>query len=203
MNHLSGIQRNKMRVCGEKENREIRTITPQCLIKYENLSIFKPSHMFPKAKKSVGPFKCDPKIPLSKGELKLLAKQPKFSVRQEIKEIEVLAEFERMLSKHRFNENSLKEEQNGATNNTEGTGTQEEERKKLLEKLWDRNESRFIFNPLRKSINFNKARPTDYILNKHMTLPKPLSMDEELECEIKRRELMDTYRKFVIKKQKG
>ena len=56
MDHLSGIQRNKMRVCGEKENREIRTITPQCLIKYENLSIFKPSHMFPKAKKSVGPF---------------------------------------------------------------------------------------------------------------------------------------------------
>ena len=70
----------------------------------------------------------------------------------------------------------------------------------MINKIWDENESRFIFNPMRRTINFNKARPTDYVLNKHINLPKPLPIEKELECEIKRRELLDAYKKFKMER---
>ena len=99
----------------------------------------------------------------------------------------MLAETERMLTKHRMNENNTIQKKR---KNDIGTGRKDEEkrtgnpktREELIQDLWNENQERFIYNPLKGSVNFNKARPTDYILNKHTNLPKPLEMEKEIDC---------------------
>ena len=84
----------------------IRTDPHSRLNMYKDLTIFKPSTEFPKPANPVGPFICKKEIKLSEDELRILSKQPKFSVRGNIDEIDMLAETERMLAKHRLNENT-------------------------------------------------------------------------------------------------
>ena len=67
--------------------------------------------MFPKPTRSMGPFICEVNIKLFEDEIKILSKQPKFSVREDITEIGVLAEIERMLSKHRMNEDTYRKKE--------------------------------------------------------------------------------------------
>ena len=61
---------------------------------------------------------------------------------------------------------------------------------------WEENVERFTFKPIEKTINFNMARPTDYILNKHINMPKPLSVEDELECELRRRGYMKAFKEY-------
>ena len=81
----------------------------------------------------------------------------------------MLQETERMLIKHRINEETR---ENKEKDKKEGVYTErkaeihpdspKEERKQLLDSLWNENKERFIYNPLEKVVNFNKARATDY-----------------------------------------
>ena len=50
----------------------VHTVVPESLIKYKDLTIFKPSDQFPKKADPTGPFLCDPRIKLSKDEVKIL-----------------------------------------------------------------------------------------------------------------------------------
>ena len=69
----------------------------------------------------------------------------------------------------------------------------EEERKRRILRIWDENKSCCIFNPLRKNIDFNKAKPTDYTINKHIHLPKPLPVEEEFQCKIRKKSYMKAF----------
>ena len=201
--HLTNVQRKRQ----EHQKKTIQTVTPLNLRKYSSLTIFEPSTSFPEREKSLGPYICDPNIALSQEEREILSKQPKFSVREEIKEIEVLAETERMLVKHRLNENSTKMKKK-QKNKLHGLLFQtqqqeikkgmekEKEREKRISEVWKDNESRFIYNPLKGNIDFNSARPTDYTINKHMYLPKPLSIEEEFECEIRKKKYMSAFKEY-------
>ena len=70
-------------------------------------------------------------------------------------------------------------------------------RKLNLDRTWKENEDRFLYNPFTKQIDFRKLRPTDYKLNKHINLPKPLSVEQEIECELRRRDYMKSFDQFT------
>ena len=69
-----------------------------------------------------------------------------------------------------------------------------------LEKTWKENEKRFLYNPFTKEIDFRNFRPTDYTLNKHINLPKPLSVEQELDCEVRRRDYMKAFDNYIKSK---
>ena len=122
----------------------IKTNPHSRLYRYKDLTIFKPSSEFPKPMKSVGPFICDKKIKLSGDEVRILSKQPKFSVRENMNEIEMLAEAERMLAKHRMNESTYRKKREKEENlkavaqgekETEKDGSKEALRENLINDL--------------------------------------------------------------------
>ena len=138
--HLTKIQREKDRDLNERKKMKIQTTTPNSLRHYESLTIFKPSNQFPRPKPRVGPYICDPKIKHTPEELIILSKQPKFSVREEIRDLGMLQETERMLIKHGINEETR---ENKERDKKEGiyterkieihTDSPKEERKRLLD----------------------------------------------------------------------
>ena len=100
IDHLLRVQQKFLKGSSKKEKekiKKIQTIVPNCLSKYGDLTIFKPSSDFPKPAKAVGPFICNPNIKLSKEEMSILQKQPKFSLRENITDIEVASEIEKMM----------------------------------------------------------------------------------------------------------
>ena len=80
---------------------------PQRLAAYDGLHVFRDPKDFPKKNKPLGPFICDAKIKLSEDELKILSKQPKFSIMGDKKRTDMLLESEKMLGKHRFKDGPL------------------------------------------------------------------------------------------------
>ena len=203
---------------------------PQRLSAYKDLTIFKDPKAFPKKQKPLGPFICDPRIALSDDEMKILCKQPKFSVMGEVLEADMLLETEKMLGKHRYQDglSARKKrkaditaadtrqvgpsiglparggELNGPSNgpltrggSIEKTDCSVERRHQDLLRIWQENEDRFLYNPLKNKLDFRGFRPTDYTLNKRITLPKPLKVDQELECEIRRRDFMNAFSQYT------
>ena len=75
--------------------------------------------------------------------------------------------------------------------------------KELRDDLWAHQKNRMSFNPLDKSLNFNNMNATDYKLNKRINLPKPLSIDEEFRCEIRRRAYIKSFKDFKNVKQES
>ena len=207
---------------------------PDNLKEYKDLVIFRNSNELPKKNAPLGPCIYNKEIKISKDELKILSKQPKFSIMGDVARTEMLLETEKMLGKHRFNENSkssnkdsvttaridsdtLKSPSNGLLarggdnigpstglparggNNMGATRNNvETERQQNLWKVWQENENRFIYHPLKEKIDFRCVRPTDYTLNKRINLPKPLKVENELECEIRKREYMQTFDNYVL-----
>ena len=83
------------------------TIPPRSLREFGGLSIFGKPCDLPKADRSLGPFCCDPSISLTRGEISILSKDPNFSIGFEPNHKQFQVEVQRMLSKHRVNENII------------------------------------------------------------------------------------------------
>ena len=85
----------------DKENRRpnFNESIPKNLSAYRQLNIFKHPKDFPKKNDPLGPFICDLSIKLSDDELKVLSKQPKFSIMGDVSRVDMLLETERMLGK--------------------------------------------------------------------------------------------------------
>ena len=173
------------------------TIPPKRLSKYQTLSIFGNKDSLPSKVPVKGPFICDPRISLTKGELELLSKDPKFSITSEPTDTEFKTEYERCLAKHRFNVNSEKnrknQQQNCAIDLDDIDKDSDLEKLDRLYCMFNTCKDRYIYNPVKNSIRFSGRRATDYKHNKSIRLPKPLSNDQEFECEIRRRKYQETF----------
>ena len=188
------------------------TRVPDRLSEYSSLPILRSAKEMPKPQALMGPFLCSPDIKLSRGEKQILSKDPKYSLMVKCNSTECTVETERMMSKHRYNENMNRK------NNSEVSGTltkhlvedklcehleanvnskNSSDDSDLLKKTWEKELHRHIFNPFDKTLNFNKRRPTDYKLNTRVKLPKPLSEKEEFHCEMKRQQYSDTMDEFI------
>ena len=187
------------------------TIPPRYLGEFASLSVFGTAGDLPKPNKPLGPFICCRSIKLNRGEHDLLSKDPKFSLKQEPTELSFSTEIERMNSKHRYGASSKKTEMNIQTmgmtsikdqdkpyhdDRTDTLKKAHDGRTDTLQKIFEENEQRFTFNPIEKTVKFTHKRPTDYKLNRHVKLPRPLSTDQEFECETRRRSYIKAFRKY-------
>ena len=77
------------------------------------------------------------------------------------------------------------------------TPDKETVRKEKINKIWSEMRNSFIYDPLRESVCFINRRPTDYKMNKHVNLPKPLSAESEFECELRRKEFSEVFDKYI------
>ena len=112
-----------------------------------------------------------------------------------------------MLSKHRINENMAEAKQRTSLRIDHDLITDNYDKNMRMDRLHEifhNQKNRYVFNPLDKSIGFNKRNASDYKMNKSIKLPKPLSSEKEFECEVKRREYEKAFLRYksIEKKKK-
>ena len=66
-----------------------------------------------------------------------------------------------------------------------------------IETEWNKVKDSTVYDPLANRIDFNMRKPTDYKLNKRITLPKPASVDTEFDCEKRRRVYLSCMTEYV------
>ena len=176
------------------------TKVPRRLIDYAELCIFKTPKDLPEKEPSLGPYVCDPSIKLSEEEIMILNKDPKFSLMEDINDVDFRIELEKMLYKHRINENG-KKRINKSQKDKIKTFHSEKDNDKDLDKwaLWKDCKHRYIYDPFKKDINFNWRRVTDYKMNKRIMLPKALDPEAEFQCETRRRKFWSVFNKYKQK----
>ena len=200
----------------EKVRNKIHSIVPKRFQQYRDLLIFKPPESFPIAENPLGPFVCDKSIKLSENELLVLKKDPKFSVRSQLKDEEFFVETHKALSKHRYRNSKWGKEKQSysgelkhwlSLNNPveeeqvdrKFKGSKEVKRIEKIDKIWEESKSKYTYNPKTKTLSFLERKPTDYKLNKYVNLPKAIDDEGEFQCEIKKRkylQALDDFRKL-------
>ena len=207
--HYTLKQKQKIVKCARKKKNFIkRTEVPENMKDFKKLVVFKDPCDLPRPQKPKGPFICDHTIKLDPEELVILNKDPKFSICRKVELLNFLLEVEKMLSKHRYSRSGVKNKENldrikcitsdrvqqlleeaNIDNSLDHVS-----RRREIKKRWEEEKHRFVFNPLTQTINFNSRRATDYKLNKNVNLPKPLTCEEEFECETRKQAFIETYK---------
>ena len=178
-----------------------KTVPPKFLAEYGDLRIFSDPKHFPKKESLIGPFIGDKNIKLSRGEKKLLSRDPKYALRQEVDKTDFRIEIEKMNVKRKYGAQSEKEKEmdtDGEKITSNKSLTPDEE----LKALWEEERKRIVFDPIINKINLNNRRPTDYKHNKRIILPRPATTDIEFECEKRRRYYLRTFSTFKKKEEK-
>ena len=89
----------------ERNKREPKlSPVPKNLSAYKDLSAFGPPSDLPKKEKLKGVYICDPNICLSDEELRVLERDPKYSLMLQVDRVEFDTELERMMWKDRYND---------------------------------------------------------------------------------------------------
>ena len=138
-----------------------------------------------------GPFIAHDSIQLTEDERDLLAKNPKFALRKGVSEHDFMLESEKMLSKLKYGW----EEELDATVTSDTTSESEVESSDL-NSLWLETQGRATYNLETQTVDFANLLPSDYKLNRNISLPKPLPKPQEMECEFIREGLRDVFRKY-------
>ena len=189
------------------------TKVPERLREYSDLPVFGTSKDLPTPQVPTGPFICDGRIELNKQELCILSKDPKFSLMEECTESSFKLEMERMFAKNRFNKYNEKLSDGGVrkkeAENAEGPKVIKDI-ELIKREMWSKVSHRYIYDPFSKVIDFSHRRPTDYKFNARIKLPKPMDVESEFTCELKRREYIKTFKSYTtsrskefLKKKKG
>ena len=173
---------------------------------YSELSIFGLAHDLPRPEKSLGPYICDKNLVLSKGEHNLLSLDPKFNLTFEPTNYAFQVELERMVAKHRMSQykntraTKLSEQLGVGSNRIETELVTESVEKNIrldrLNNIFHETKNSYIYNPIDKTVCFNKRKATDYKLNRSINLPRPMNGDDEYQCEIKKREYWKMFEKY-------
>ena len=134
---------------------------PDGFEKYKDLIIFGGPKRIPFPAPTLGPFVCNKRIKLSKEELLVLGKDPKFSLAFEPTEMIFLTELERMATKQRYNVNQQnnKKKKSVVSSLRLDIGPEGKVPKDSITKLnevFRENQDKFIFNPINNMMNFNK-----------------------------------------------
>ena len=204
--HYLKVQKPNLQVKVEqKPKNDSPTVPPGKLGEYCDLSIFGNVGELPKPEKSLGPFICDSSIKLTTAERELLSKDPKFCIGFEPDKNSFQVEIQRTLSKHRINETKQELSNKALREGVKtcrldhgelGPDVTENLKKDRLHEIFEDQKNRYIYNPIDMSICFNKRSASDYKMNKSIKLPKPLSNDQEFQCEIKKREYERAFQKY-------
>jgi len=138
-----------------------------------------------------GPFIAHDSIQLTEDEKDLLARNPKFALRKGVSEHGFMLESEKMLSKLKYGW-----EEKLDTTVTSDTTSGLEVKTSDLNSLWLETQGRATYDMETQTVDFTKLLPSDYKLNRNISLPKPLPKPQEMECEFIREGLRDVFRKY-------
>ena len=212
--------RNKIDHLLEKEqlNNVIREAPGETSELLSGLSIFSPSQNELKPEPPTKPFVCDKSIELSPNELKLLARGPKYMVRDELSAEDFEVELEKMIAKKKldtaFNKDDLKMDELGKVSaphadqqlcENSGKSDMGKINNSKLSKannsniLWEEQANNMVYNIKDKSFNFGNLRATSYKHNKNVFLPQPESSDIEKNHEYRKSEMRRIFKRAVHK----
>ena len=153
------------------------------------------------------PFICDPSIKLNSNELKLLARGPKFMVREDVKEGDFEVELEKMIAKKKLDSAFSKDDLGGMESSQENVENSEHGRRTLAEavksdcnlgeKLWEEQTGNMVYNIKTKTFDFGNMRATQYKHNKQVFLPDPESIENETNHEYRKSESRRIFSRVV------
>ena len=154
------------------------------------------------------PFMCDPTISLSDDELNLLAKGPKFMVRESLSKEEFGLELEKMVAKKKYDSQFKMEDDNtdDSQNETDPSRRYPQSNDNQLETdlgekinnfskldkmgiLWEENASKMVYNHRDKVLNLANFQACSYKHNKDIFLPNPESPKKETANEFHKQEM--------------
>ena len=198
------IKRREIRKDHKNQVRAIRIATkkedkmrlPEELRKYQNVKIFSKDAMTKfKAGATIGPVVVglDEDL-LSKDEVTVLCRGPKFCVRRILSEERFLMECEKSYFKVRLEMLDSDLEDTGG-----GDTSEEEEQEKIrIEKAVKlaELEMRTVFNEEEMTLNYGKKRATDCKHNTCVRLPKPKTVKIEQDIELRRQTWRKIYQSF-------
>ena len=183
MNMIKAKNRDKIKNLRKEHEEMIRENSPSSYLpeeckEYEDLRLFRETEIKPEPPKPpviVGD------LILSEEESTVLAKGPKFTLRNILDKGNYLEEVEKAYIKEKYNR----------IGKTEKDGIIIEERNKDSE--WLEKKQSLIYDFEEKNINFGRAKPTGWKGNKRVTLPKGGSAQLEGFLEVRRRQASKIY----------
>ena len=169
----------------KKEDEHEEDTVPEDMSEYAELIVFKKSK-YEELEIPEQEIKVIGDVSLSTEEKQLLKLHPKFSVMEGLKPGGLEAAQEASLAKLRME----KENKNKYQDYTEEERKEDEESEAF---------NRMIFNPKEKIFDNRKRRVTDLKQCSRITLPKPLSTDEESRLEVRKRTNKELYEQYRMK----
>ena len=151
----------------------------------------------------------DDSIVLSEDELAILAKGPKFAVRQKLMKENFKLELEKMVCKQKFGEpqdselnpSLFLEKSSSIDQSSRGTTAGDCKPNSLHNGVsWEEKRSQLVYDFETKNLNPNRLKATDYRFNKTTNLPKPQSTDLELKHELRKAESIKLFDKVTSSK---
>ena len=169
------------------------------------VNLFLPNQITMKPEEPAKPFICDPTIKLDENELAILAKGPKFMIREELTTSEFNLELETMIAKKKYdslfeddcqNENGANEHRsneqltvkNGGSLNFKDTNL-----KQSTVMVWEENSGKMLYDMKSKTLNLANMQATAYKHNKEVFLPNPESPSKETSHEFRKREMLSLF----------
>ena len=178
INHLREKYKNK-------KNEDLSTIPPVDLVKFEDLSVFN-KNLFEAIEVTKPEVITVGEIELSDDEKMVLSLHNKFSVLENLKPGDIDADIEASIAKLRMEKKKEKDYEDYTP-----------EERAEDEELGAKN--RMVFNPSEKTFDCRKRRVTDLKECARITLPGPLSPDEESKIEVRKRTHKEIFNKYRIK----
>ena len=153
----------------------------------------------------------DENIKLSANELLVLAKGPKFAVRQDLVRENFKLELEKLICKQKygmteseldpalptknFPAREVLKDSSFAKPNHQTTAGKPNQDYSSIE--WEERKSQLVYDFESKNLNPNRLRATNYRYNKTTTLPKPQTADLELKHELRKSECLKVFDKLT------
>ena len=158
------------------------------LKRYEDITVLKGVKTDPKA--SVDILIIGDEIELDSDEIEALKLPPKTAKLDKLSEENFRTEVEASLAKYRW----AKKEEIDSEDVNDGEEITEEE-KEMYEQVDA--ESRQIYNPASKSMDYRKKRATDLKENTKVYLPRPLPTQQEAFAAVRREKWLETHKKYM------
>ena len=183
------------------------------------VNIFDPNQTSVEPEKSDEPFICDSSIKLDENERAILAKGPKFMLREELDINDFNLELETMVAKKKYDSMFRSEDDceshtdSGKTSGSESEQLCSDEHKELnfngkkseksKDVIWEENSNRMLYNLKTKTLNLANMQATSYKHNKEVFLPKPESPKKETSHEFRKREMLSLFNRANKSISKG
>jgi hypothetical protein len=182
--------KNKVRAIRMKRKQVVREVLPHIIRRYKEARIFKEDGGGFKPGEVKGPVIVGENSELlSREEVAVLIRGPKFTVRRALSKERFLIEMEKSYIKVRWTKRDEDEEDKEPE-------TDEEERVRLAGEL-ESAKSRMVFDPDTGNVDFRKERCTDAKHNTRVILPGPLTQAQESELIMRRVEWEAVYEEYI------